>query len=287
MKFITIIFVPHQKAKFRKIKVPLPFLWCSMALITFAFLSSIFLSVNFFFSIQKNIQLKSLKEKNRQLKKTVDTYKVQLAELEKRLAELDQKTETLALLSGLETVEQGTSGGIGGAAELLPHSDIDNFIFEWKDRLAKRVELLSQKWEEKKAVLKITPTILPVKGIPTAGFGIRNNPFSEGKEFHTGIDISCPSGRPVYASADGMVVEANYLGGLGKCVTLFHGLGVSTKYGHLSKIVVKEGQKIKRGTIIGYTGSTGRSTGPHLHYEILLNGKPVNPLEYIQESFFE
>jgi len=286
MKFITIIFVPHPRAKFRKIRIPLPVLWCSIGLVAFAFLSSLFLSVNFFFSLQKNVQLKSLKEKNKELKKTVDTYKVHLAELEKKLAELDSKTETLALLSGLETVEQGASGGVGGASSTLQNPDKDNFIFEWKDKLAKRVNLLSQKWEEKKAVLKITPTILPVKGIPTAGFGSRKNPFGDGEEFHTGIDISCPTGRPVYASADGMVVEANFSGGLGKCVTIFHGLGISTKYGHLSKIVVKEGQKVKRGTLIGYTGSTGRSTGPHLHYEVLLNGKPVNPLEYIQESFF-
>lgn len=286
MKFITIIFVPHPRAKFRKIKIPLPVLWCSIGLIVFAFLSSLFLSVNFFFSLQKNVQLKVLKEKNKELKKTVDTYKVHLAELEKKLSELDAKTETLALLSGLETVEQGTSGGVGGVSYPLNNSGKDNFLIEWKDKLSNRIDLLSQKWEEKKAVLKIMPTILPAKGIPTAGFGVRGNPFGPGSEFHTGIDISCPSGRPVYASADGIVVEANYSGGLGKCITLFHGLGLSTKYGHLSKIVVKEGQKIKRGTLIGYTGSTGRSTGPHLHYEVLLNGKPVNPLEYIQESFF-
>lgn len=278
--------MPHPRAKFRKIKIPLPILWCSIGLIVFAFLSSLFLSVNFFFSLQKNVQLKVLKEKNKELKRTVDTYKVHLAELEKRLSELDAKTETLALLSGLETVEQGTSGGVGGVSNPVNNLDRDNFIIEWKNKLTNRVNLLSQKWEEKKAVLRIIPTILPTKGIPTAGFGIRRNPFGDGAEFHTGIDISCPSGRPVYASADGMVVEANYAGGLGKCITLFHGMGLSTKYGHLSKIVVREGQKIKRGTLIGYTGSTGRSTGPHLHYEVLLNGKPVNPLEYIQENFF-
>ncbi|MEJ5166203.1 MAG: M23 family metallopeptidase, partial [Thermoanaerobaculia bacterium] len=273
------------RAKFRKIRIPLPVLWCSIGLIVFAFLSSLFLSVNFFFSLQKNVQLKVLKEKNKELKKTVDNYKVHLAELEKKLLDLDAKTETLALLSGLETVEQGSSGGVGGVS--YPQNlDRDRFVFEWKDKLSRRVDLLSQKWEEKKAVLKIMPTILPTKGIPTAGFGLRSNPFGQGAEFHTGIDISCPSGSPVYASADGMVVEADYSGGLGKCITLFHGLGISTKYGHLSKIVVREGQKIKRGTLIGYTGSTGRSTGPHLHYEVLLNGKPVNPLEYIQESFF-
>lgn len=286
MKFITIIFVPHPRAKFRKIRIPLPFLWCSIGLIAFAFISSLFLSVNFFFSLQKNVQLKALKEKNKELKKTVDTYKVHLAELEKHLSELDAKTETLALLSGLETVEQGTSGGVGGVENSISSSNRESFLIEWREKLTNRVNLLSEKWEEKRSVLKITPTILPVKGIPTAGFGMRKNPFGQGNEFHTGIDISCPSGRSVYATADGIVVETKYLGGLGKCVTVFHGLGISTKYGHLSKIVVKEGQKIKRGTLIGYTGSTGRSTGPHLHYEVLLNGKAVNPLEYIQESFF-
>ena len=286
MKFITIIFVPHPRAKFRKIRIPLPFLWCSIGLIAFAFISSLFLSVNFFFSLQKNVQLKALKEKNKELKNTVDTYKVHLAELEKHLSELDAKTETLALLSGLETVEQGTSGGVGGVENSISSSNRESFLIEWREKLTNRVNLLSEKWEEKRSVLKITPTILPVKGIPTAGFGMRKNPFGQGNEFHTGIDISCPSGRSVYATADGIVVETKYLGGLGKCVTVFHGLGISTKYGHLSKIVVKEGQKIKRGTLIGYTGSTGRSTGPHLHYEVLLNGKAVNPLEYIQESFF-
>lgn len=285
MKFITIIFVPHPRAKFRKIRIPLPVLWCSIGLIAFAFISSLFLSVNFFFSLQKNVQLKVLKEKNKELKNTVDTYKVHLAELEKRLSELDAKTETLALLSGLETVEQGTSGGVGGVENSF-NTNRESFLIEWREKLTNRVNLLSEKWEEKKSVLKITPTILPVKGIPTAGFGMRKNPFGQGTEFHTGIDISCPSGRPVYATADGIVVEAKYSGGLGKCIAIFHGLGISTKYGHLSKIVVKEGQKIKRGTLIGYTGSTGRSTGPHLHYEVLLNGKSVNPLEYIQESFF-
>lgn len=286
MKFITIIFVPHPRAKFRKIRIPLPVLWCSIGLIAFAFISSLFLSVNFFFSLQKNVQLKVLKEKNKELKNKVDTYKVHLAELEKHLSELDAKTETLALLSGLETVEQGISGGVGGVANPISSSNSESFLIEWREKLTNRVKLLSEKWEEKRSVLKITPTILPVKGIPTAGFGMRKDPFSQGVEFHTGIDISCPSGRPVYATADGIVVEAKFTGGLGKCILIFHGLGISTKYGHLSKIVVKEGQKIKRGTLVGYTGSTGRSTGPHLHYEVLLNGKPVNPLEYILESFF-
>lgn len=285
MKFITIIFVPHPRAKFRKIRIPLPLLWASAGLIIFAFLSSIFLSVNFLFSIQRNVQLKVLKEKNKELKKTVEKYKVQVAEIEKRLSELESKTESLSLLSGLEQVETGSSGGVGGVS--YPQERKENSIVEWERKLRNKINLIYHKWEEEKMLLRTIPTILPVKGIPTAGFGIRQNPFGGGEEFHTGIDISCPSGRPVYATADGIVVEAEYAGGLGKCITIFHGLGLSTKYGHLSKINAKVGQKVKRGMLIGYTGSTGRSTGPHLHYEILQNGKPINPLQYIQESFFE
>ncbi len=286
MKYITLIFVPHPRAKFRKIKISLLLIWVSTIAIGLALFSSLFLSINFFFSLQKNVQLKTLKEKNKELKTIVEKYKVQLAELEKRFSELDSKTETLALLSGLETLEGGSSGGVGGLPNHISYKDKDSFLREVEEKISNRLNLLEKDWEERKARISITPSILPTKGIPTAGFGSRKNPFGAGYEFHTGIDISCPIGRPVYSTADGIIIEATYAGGLGKCVTIFHGLGISTKYGHLSKIIVKEGQKVKRGTLIGYTGSTGRSTGPHLHYEVLLNGNPVNPLEYIVENFF-
>ena len=285
MKHITLIFVPHARAKFRKIRVPLHVLWGSVIFMGLAVLASLFLSVNFLYSLQKSVQLKSLRSKNVELKKLADTYQVKLADLEKRLQDLDQKTDTLALLSGIETRGQGASGGVGGMETPSPSVSKDEMLLKWQETLAQRVDGLKEAWDKDMARLRITPTIAPVKGIPTAGYGNRHDPFGVGREFHGGLDISCPSGRPIVATADGLVTEAAYAGGLGKCVSLFHGLGLSTRYGHLSKILVKPGEKIKRGTIIGHSGSTGRSTGPHLHYEILQNGTPINPLQYILESF--
>lgn len=285
MKHITLIFVPHARAKFRKIRVPLHVLWGSVIFMGLAVLTSLFLSVNFLYSLQKSVQLKSLRSKNVELKKLADTYQVKLADLEKRLQDLDQKTDTLALLSGVETRSQGASGGVGGMETPSPSVSKEEMLLKWQEVLARRVDGLKDAWDQDMARLRITPTIAPVKGIPTAGFGNRHDPFGAGREFHSGLDISCPSGRPVVATADGLVTDAAYSGGLGKCVSIFHGLGISTRYGHLSKMLVKPGEKVKRGTILGYTGSTGRSTGPHLHYEVMQSGSSVNPLQFILESF--
>ena len=285
MKHITIIFIPHARAKFRKIRVHLHVLWASVIFMGLAVFASLMLSVNFLYSLQKSVQLRSLRGKNAELKKLSDEYQVKLAELEKCLQDLDQKTDTLALLSGVESQGQGASGGVGGMENPSSKLNRDEMLLKWQEVLARRIDGLKTSWDNDMARLRITPTIAPVKGIPTAGFGSRHDPFGDGREFHGALDISCPPGRPVVATADGLVTDASFSGGLGKCVTLFHGLGLSTKYGHLSKIIVKSGEKIKRGTILGYSGSTGRSTGPHLHYEVLQNGTPVNPLQYILESF--
>jgi murein DD-endopeptidase MepM/ murein hydrolase activator NlpD len=285
MKHITLIFVPHARAKFRKIRIPLHLLWGSIAVVALAVLASLFLSVNFLYSLQKSVQLKSLRTKNIELKKLADAYQVKLADLEKRLQDLDQKTDTLAVLSGVETRGGGASGGMGGMEVPVPVVSKDEMLLKWQETLSRRVDGLKEAWDQDMARLRITPTITPVKGIPTAGFGNRRDPFGGEREFHAALDISCPSGRPVVATADGMVTEAAYTGGLGKCVSVFHGLGITTRYGHLSKILVKPGDKVKRGTLLGYSGSTGRSTGPHLHYEVLQNGTPVNPLQFILESF--
>ncbi len=250
-----------------------------------AVIASLFLSVNFLFSLQKSVQLKNLRGRNVELKKLADAYQVKLADLEKRLHDLDQKTDTLALLSGIETRGQGASGGVGGMETPIPSISKDELLLKWQEVLTRRVDGLKDAWDKDMARLRVTPTISPVKGIPTAGFGMRHNPFGEGREFHSGLDISCPAGRPVVATADGLVTEAAFAGGLGKSISLFHGLGVVTRYGHLSKIMVKPGDKVKRGTVIGHSGSTGRSTGPHLHYEVLQSGSPVNPLQYILDSF--
>ena len=125
------------------------------------------------------------------------------------------------------------------------------------------------------------PSIWPVRGQITAGFGQRMDPFSGEGAFHSGVDISVPFGTKVEASADGIVLEAGPESGYGNQVLIDHGYGLTSKYGHLSKIFVVVGQDVKRGQVIGAVGMTGKATGPHLHYEVHVHDTPVNPAKYL------
>jgi murein DD-endopeptidase MepM/ murein hydrolase activator NlpD len=126
------------------------------------------------------------------------------------------------------------------------------------------------------------PSIWPVTGPLRTGYGMRNDPFGgPSVEFHKGQDISAPTGTPVNATADGVVVIAGWVKGYGNGIYIDHGNGISTRYGHLSRIDVVVGQQIKQGQHLGLVGSTGRSTGPHLHYEVRINGQAINPLTYL------
>jgi len=134
--------------------------------------------------------------------------------------------------------------------------------------------------------LRFTPSIIPAIGRFSSPFGIRVNPFAGSRTFHNGIDIANLWGTPVYATADGTVTVAGVAGALGQTVRIEHGYNVVTKFGHLSKLFVKVGQKVKRGDKIAAMGSTGRSTGPHLHYQVEVKKRPVNPrLFFLEESF--
>jgi murein DD-endopeptidase MepM/ murein hydrolase activator NlpD len=131
------------------------------------------------------------------------------------------------------------------------------------------------------------PSLWPVEGPVTSSFGEREDPFNGEGAFHAGLDISAPSGTAVRATGDGVVDSAALVSGYGREVILDHGHGVRTVYGHLSGMIVISGQRVIRGQIIGYVGQTGRSTGPHLHYEVRINNVPVNPHKYLRSTFAE
>lgn len=128
------------------------------------------------------------------------------------------------------------------------------------------------------------PTLWPINGIVRSSFGGRSDPLSGEGAFHTGIDLAAPVGTPVHVTADGVVVSAGWAGGYGKLVVVDHGNGIHTYYAHLSRMAVMPGQEVRSGSTIAYSGSTGRSTGPHMHYEIRLAGTPVNPYKYMNRN---
>ena len=127
-----------------------------------------------------------------------------------------------------------------------------------------------------------SPNLWPVEGQVTGSFGERIDPFNGEGAFHSGVDISSRVGTPIIAPADGIVVYADFMGGYGRAIQIDHGNGISTRYGHLSGFSVTAGQSVHRGDVIGYVGDSGRSTGPHLHYEVRINDTPVNPYKYLR-----
>ncbi len=134
---------------------------------------------------------------------------------------------------------------------------------------------------EKKLEFEARPSLWPMRGYITSGFGPRRSPFGRRPDFHNGVDIKAPYGTPVHAPGAGRVTEVEYQRGYGLVVVVVHDFGISTLYGHLKSAVVTPGQEIRRGQLIAYSGNSGRSTGTHLHYEVQVNGEPVNPLRFM------
>jgi murein DD-endopeptidase MepM/ murein hydrolase activator NlpD len=147
-----------------------------------------------------------------------------------------------------------------------------------------RLSYVRRDVERQEALVGAHPSIWPTYGWLTGTFGGRPDPFTGERAFHQGLDISTSKGQPVYATANGTVESAAYTGEYGNLIVLRHDFGLSTRYGHLSKFSVTPGQPVRRGDVIGLVGSTGRSTGAHLHYEVLANGKLINPLPLLTEK---
>ena len=170
------------------------------------------------------------------------------------------------------TADKQISAIASGLTWLKSHANVEKKIL---DHLAMTVNKRAERWAS-------TPSIWPVKGHITSKFGPRVSPFTGKKALHAGLDIGAPRGTQIYAPASGKVVVAAYDARMGKFVRIDHGFGIETTYGHLSKIHVKYGKKVKRGDPIGLVGSTGKfSTGPHLHYQVAVNDRVVNPVQYI------
>ncbi|HOS84513.1 MAG TPA: M23 family metallopeptidase [Bacteroidales bacterium] len=181
-------------------------------------------------------------------------------------------------------------GGVNRYAELQSKPNMEMVI-----ETANRIDILNKKIyiqslsfdtiislaKNKKEMLKRIPAIQPLRNYKfSSGFGYRIHPVYKTYRMHTGIDLTAPTGTKIYATGDGVVREAEYSHGYGKMVLIDHGYSFQTVYGHLSKIVVRPGQKVSRGDIIGMVGNTGTSTGSHLHYEVRRHGSPVNPINY-------
>jgi murein DD-endopeptidase MepM/ murein hydrolase activator NlpD len=201
--------------------------------------------------------------------------------------------EQLRAMQKLPTVVRSHAAGgsvqpnaaISEAARAALSTPEDTFgvLRELLHGLESRLRNVRRDVERREALAAATPSIWPAHGWLTGTFGGRSDPFTGEPGFHQGLDISTEKGKPVFATADGTVESAAYTGDYGNLIVLKHAFGLATRYGHLSSFAVQPGQEVKRGDVVGYVGSTGRSTGAHLHYEILANGKLINPLQLLTQ----
>lgn len=288
-RYSTIIFVPHARAKFRKLKVSHRLLFSIISLVTSSLCLSTFFSVQYFTSLSQTHELSKLRRENKELQAANEQFGKSVDSLRTQLRTVEDRTRKLAIIAGITTLDEGSQGGSGGLrndeyAANPYRDDVDKMSFR-SHSLQKDLAVLEQKFVAQSRLLSSTPSIAPVRGILTDGFGGRSDPFTGEAGQHNAIDISSAMGQPVRSPADGIVVKAEWANGYGNVIYVSHGYGYSTRYGHLSGFAVRPGQRVKRGDILGTVGSTGRSTGPHLHYEVRVNNNPVNPLEYILNAY--
>ncbi len=286
----TIIVVPHARARFRQFQVTSRLLWSVATAVSLSLLLGVVFGVLWLQSVRKNREVTSLVAENQDLRGRTKTLNAKLESLEKVLAEFEERTRRLSIVAGLSGSPDPGTGGVGGLTA-LPADDVRHTeaVLEEASRrgllLSGRLGEVESRLSLQADQLALTPTLAPSLGVLTAGFGLRADPFTGRPDFHAGIDISSPKGSRIVAPASGTVVRVGWDQGYGRVVEIAHGFGIRTLFAHLEAPRVAEGQRVRRGDLVGIVGSTGRSTGPHLHYEVQVAGKPVNPLDYVLNAF--
>ena len=231
-------------------------------------------------------------------RKQLQQFVGEINTLKSKLLALNEFENKIRIIANIEkTADQESLFGICGSVPedidaSVPLAEKHNSLIREMHEKTEQIQLATEKQsnsfgalinylEDQINLLASTPAIRPTNGWKTSGFGYRTSPFTGLKEFHKGLDIATRQGDPIVATADGIVSYTGIKGLLGKTLVIDHGHGMMTRYGHAHEILVKTGDVVKRGKKIASIGTTGRSTGPHLHYEVLLNGIRVNPEKYI------
>jgi len=251
---------------------------------------TVFLMFYSFLILEWRADYQSLRTEFEALHRSTENVRLEARQLSERVSSFEVSTQKLEMLAGLD---QQRLGGVGGPENTVSPNPIfdERSVAEQLGALDKKVISLGERlrryreyYTAQQVLISATPSIMPVEGYPSDRYGMRADPFTGKRSFHTGMDISSPGGAKVIATADGIVRFAGRQPNYGKLVKIQHRFGVGTRYGHLETVVVEKGQHLKKGDVIGYVGATGRATGPHVHYEVRLNGQPLNPLRFLREE---
>jgi len=295
-RFYTVFVVPQDPSRVRKLRLPLNLLRAIFIMLGISFAAFSFMIFDYTQVKLKTHELNSLKKENAVQKIQLQAFASKVSDLEFHMAKLKQFDKKLRIITNME-VPAGSSQvlGIGGPsfeedtatlegarAGLIKqmHSDLDQLKAEAMAQEKSFTELNEHLFKQT-SLFASTPAIWPARGWVTSNFGYRISPFTGLRQMHEGMDIANAMGTVVLSPANGIVSRVDRENGLGKNITINHGYGILTKYGHLSETYVHVGKRVKRGEKIAAIGNTGRSTGPHLHYEIVVNGVNINPEKYI------
>jgi murein DD-endopeptidase MepM/ murein hydrolase activator NlpD len=210
--------------------------------------------------------------------------------LQRKVKQTDEQLASLQLLADEVTAAYGVRKQLTGSPDLVAEASGSSLVPTMRETLAEYSYLRTTNLARRQRNIfsrdnvNILPGVWPVNGRLMGGYGERSDPFSGEGAMHTGVDISAPQGTPVHVAADGVVIHAGWNGGYGRCVIVDHGNNYQTWYAHLSRMDVIEGQEIRQGDVLGAVGTTGRSTGSHLHYEVRIGSTPVNPYRFLARA---
>jgi murein DD-endopeptidase MepM/ murein hydrolase activator NlpD len=290
-EFYTLIVVPHAKARFRQFRVPVRLAKWTLTLVGIVGFTVVGVMVHAARITMEINDLRRLRTENSELLTKTRTYEENAGKLQAKVLQLQTMVTKLGVMAGLEhSLPEAGSAGVGGATGMESQAPVLApralaAIDESLTSLTRRSAQLEEFYRDQTLVLASTPSIWPVRGYLSAGFGNRKDPFTGQRDFHAGIDISTPIGTRIFAPADGVVLSAAVQGAYGNSIMMDHGFGVVTRYGHLDAYAVRPGQRVRRGDLIGFVGNTGRSTGPHLHYEVWVRDQAQNPIHFILDEY--
>jgi murein DD-endopeptidase MepM/ murein hydrolase activator NlpD len=301
-KFLSLIIVPHCAQRFKTITLSQKTLKILGAAAVFGMVALVGFLVDYFAMNVTRAKYKILLSESSQQKRLLSEYEESIKRLRDTVKNFENYAKKLNVMAGLRSPEVMEELGIGGGdttgiepavPEGGPSISSGDQTISLQDARAleqkaegvgKNLDVLATYFETQTIKLASTPTIWPTIGWVSSPFMFRDDPFTGKRQFHYGIDIATNFGNPIVATADGIVISLDNDKMGGKNIAISHGNAITTQYLHLSKFLVKSGQKVKRGDVIGLVGKTGKALGPHLHYEVRVNNKPANPYNYILEE---
>ncbi len=288
-KRFYILFVARDEGgQLRKISIPVQYLYVFLAGLAVGAFCLTAIASSYARMLQKIAHYNQLRTEHAQLKDNYSRLEQVAKERDVQVASLGSLASEVSELYGLKSNPAMVVASTEQIQEAQVHSSLDQLYALKRTALSGAASIgislgltrdsTTGDWLRASSA----PNLWPVEGQVTGSFGERIDPFNGEGAFHSGIDISASIGSPVIAPADGLVTFADFQSGYGRAITIDHGHGITTRYGHLSNFAVTAGQYIQRGDTIGYVGLSGRSTGPHLHYEVRINDVPVNPYKYLR-----